>query len=311
MSDNATLAAEPTSTVSIIESSIADLPERDSEEISTADHSELRASGDLSETSKSTESGNRSTASQSNQPPTQAEVDELAAALGITDTGKGKWTTRVAYSKLHKVIKARDEKAKADHDAALKQHTDRISQFEQQVAAFDQMVSNPEALLANLAVLNPAYRRYLGVQPQQQSNIPERIETVEDLQRVIEQQVAERLRPIEEERATQQTIAAAVPKIRQQIADAEKWPLFAESKNEILAHLQQNPQADLRSAYQQVVIPKLAADRDKVRQEVLAEMKARPHSTSATTTTAGRSTPDNGPRETQDIIRESLRRQGL
>jgi hypothetical protein len=50
-----------------------------------------------------------------------------------------------------------------------------------------------------------------------------------------------------------------------------------------------------------VVLPKLAADRDKIRQEVLTELSARPHSTTTRATTGGRST-DDSPQSSRDII---------
>jgi hypothetical protein len=238
-------------------------------------------------------------------PTTPEEVDELARALGIDGQGKGKWTARVAYSKLHKVMKERDAKVKADHDAALKQHADRLSTFEAQMAQFDQMVASPEQLLGALAQVNPAYARFLQQPPQTAD--PAEIRTMADLQRVIDAQVQQRLAPIEHERQQRQVVEAAIPRVKQQLAEAEKWPLFAESKADILAELQKNPNAGLREAYMAVVVPRMAADRDKVRQEVLAELQSRPHTTTATSSVTGRAAEKSEPMNTADIVRQALR----
>lgn len=305
--------AEPLTTTSIIESAIADLPGRedDSPHAMSDDTPPTAGASSGTGTSQSTAAGGPASvqppASQQQQPPTQADVDELAAALGIKETGTGKWTSRVAYSKVHKAVKELREKLTADHATAIKGHTDRISTFEQQVAAFDQLVASPEKLLSTLAQVNPAYARFLS-QPPDSNQPPQEIKTIEDLQRVIDHQVAQRLAPIEQERQQRQVVEQAIPRVKAQLAEAEKWPLFTESKAEILAELQKNPQAGLRDAYQTVVIPKLAAGRDKVRQDVLSELNARPHSSTVTSTVSGRTAPDTGPRDTQDIIRESIRK---
>jgi len=284
--------AEPVTTTSIIEASIADHPDRD-----TGD--------DLSPTTGAAEPTASTTASTA--PVTQEEVDELAKALGIDGQGKGKWTARVAYSKLHKVIKDRDAKAKADHEAALKQHTDQLTAVQQQIAAFDQMVSSPEHLLAALAQVNPAYARFRG-QPAtpQSADTPQDIRTMADLQRVIDQQVAQRLAPIEQEREARQYIERMTPVVQAQIVEAHKWPGFTESQAEILAELGKNPKAGLKDAYLTVCLPKLAADKDKVRQEVLAELNARPRSTTTTSTVPSRGADKSEPQDTQDIIRRAI-----
>jgi hypothetical protein len=124
---------------------------------------------------------------------------------------------------------------------------------------------------------------------------------------VIDQQVAQRLAPIEQERQQRQIVEAAVPRVKQQLAEAEKWPLFTESKVDILAELQRNPNAGLRDAYMTVVLPKMAADRDKVRQEVLAEMSNRPHTTTASSSVTGRARETSEPVDTSDIVRQALR----
>jgi hypothetical protein len=190
----------------------------------------------------------------------------------------------------------------------LKTHQDENSNYKAQVAQFDSLVNNPEQLLSALAAVNPAYKRFLTAQPTAQpTGEPQEIRTLEDLQRVIDARVAEQTAPIMQERQQRQVYEAAVPKVKAQIAEAESWPMFKEAKAEILKALQSNPTWGLKDAYQSVVIPKLAANRDTVRQSVLDELKTRPHSTTVTSTVSGRTSQGGEPLDTADIVRNAAR----
>lgn len=293
------IAATPVESAAPIESTES-IVEAAAAEISEAEHSE----SSIAPTSSTT----GTTTTTTTQPPiTQAEKDELAEALGITGDGTAKWTSRVAYSKVHKAVKALREKAEAAHAATLKTHSDEVSTVRQQIEKFDQLVANPDALINALAQVNPAYRAFVKGAPPAQSGVPQKIETMEDLQRVIDAQVAAKLAPITQEREARQHIEAAVPRVRAQIAEAENWPLFKESKTEILGVLKANPTWGLKDAYQQVIIPKLSANRDQVRTEVLAELNTRPHATTVTSTTTGRNIPTTEAMSTEDVVREAMR----
>ena len=72
--------------------------------------------------------------------------------------------------------------------------------------------------------------------------------------------------------------------------------------------MQDTPDMTWQEAYVEVVIPKMAAQRDTVRQEVLAELNQRPHSTSVTSSTAQKA--DAAPSEDiEDVIRQAIRGQ--
>jgi hypothetical protein len=292
-------SSAPETTESIVEAAAADLQAEESG--STSGES---TSGTTTTTTSSTTTPT--------EPITQAEKDELAEALGITGDGTTKWTTRVNYSKVHKAVKALREKQEAAHAAALKTHSEENTRYKSQVERFDSMVQNPDQLLRALASVNPQYAAYVkGAAPQQPQGTPQRIETMEDLQRVIDQQVAQRLKPIEQERAAAQFEAQAIPKIKAQLAEAQTWPLFKEHQAEIqkaVAALPQNlpPEVVLRQAYQSVVLPKLAANRDTVRSEVMAELKNRPHASTVTTTVSGRGVQSPEAVDTEDIVRQAL-----
>jgi hypothetical protein len=260
------------------------------------------------------ESGNEMPAGADPQPlrahdqAAAAEVDELAKALGIELDGKAKWTSRVAYSKVAKIVKEREQKAQEAHQAAIARH-------EQQIAQFDQLVGTPEALLGALAQINPAYRRFLGAPAHAAASAPDRIETMADLQRVIDAQVAQRLQPIEAERQQRTLLEQSQQRVARQMADIQTWPGFTEHKPAIeqaltaevkAAQAERRPLKPFDQVYREVVFGKLAATRDQVRQDVLAEIQNRPHSTSVTKV-AGGAPEGTGPRSSADIIRDSIR----
>lgn len=94
----------------------------------------------------------------------------------------------------------------------------------------------------------------------------------------------------------------------------EGWDGFKENASEILAVLKADVVAAQREnrkvisldrAYNRVVLPKMKADREKTRAELLAEMKKAPASTStAAQTQAGAA--DTGPKSVEDIIKASI-----
>lgn len=300
-------ASEPAeSTSSIIESAIADLPD------DGGDDDSIGAASD-DDTDAAPVSGNPAA-----PQPTAEEIDELAQSLGITVNGKNRWLQRIPYSKVAQVWREQT----ARHNAAVQQHQTQIQAFERLIR------EQPQELLQRLATVNPAFGQYVkNAMPAAaapaggQHDMPapdvilldgSRTYSTEGLQRLLnwngqqtEQRLASRLQPIERERQQREMIEAAIPRVRQQIADAETWPLFKESKQEILAALQSDPRIDLREAYQRVVLPKMSASRSKIREEVLREMGAQPHSTSVTRTAGGRNE-EQAPRDSRDVILSAI-----
>jgi hypothetical protein len=132
------------------------------------------------------------------------------------------------------------------------------------------------------------------------------------------QQLETRYKPIEEEWEAHHRIQQALPQIKAQIDQARTWPGFNENEEEITKVLQADQRISLEGAYQKVVIPKLAAekdrlrtdlqaDRDKMRQELLAELQKAPRATSLPTTkVAAKPQVGSGPRDLAEIIREQV-----
>ena len=117
----------------------------------------------------------------------------------------------------------------------------------------------------------------------------------------------ERYDPIANDWQERRRQEAILPVIQKKIAEARTWALFNENEAEILAKLQSDKTISLEGAYQAVVFPKLLADRNRMRQEVLEEVKAAPTSTSVPTRAASKPNPaPSGPKSLEDIIKEQV-----
>ena len=104
-----------------------------------------------------------------------------------------------------------------------------------------------------------------------------------------------------------QRLEAVVPVIRKQIEEAKTWPMFNENQDEIVAALKANPNLSLEGAYRQIVVPKIVADRSRIKQDVLREAQHAPTSTSVPNRAATKPVaPTAGPRSLEDIIKESI-----
>ena len=97
--------------------------------------------------------------------------------------------------------------------------------------------------------------------------------------------------------------------ITQRLAAARKWPQFTEHEKDIRAHMDAERAKGnfvrFEDAYMQVVMPKLAADRTKIRQEVIDESNAQPKTTSTTSTPSAQKQTDR-PKTTAEIAAEVI-----
>lgn len=123
----------------------------------------------------------------------------------------------------------------------------------------------------------------------------------------VSKQFEERYKPIENEWQERKRLEAVVPVIRKQIEEAKTWPMFNENQDEIVAALKANPNLSLEGAYRQIVVPKIVADRSRIKQDVLREAQHAPTSTSVPNRAATKPVaPTAGPRSLEDIIKESI-----
>lgn len=121
--------------------------------------------------------------------------------------------------------------------------------------------------------------------------------------------VEKRYKPMEDEWMAHQKLQTIIPQVQAQITEARKWPMFNENEDDIVKALQVDQKLSLEGAYQKVVYPKLIADRNKMREDLLREIKSAPVATSAPTRQSKPvTTPavSSGPRNLEDVINEAI-----
>lgn len=133
--------------------------------------------------------------------------------------------------------------------------------------------------------------------------------------------IDERFKPIQEreqqakQAEAEREAAARAQADREARAKAEledalaNWDGFKEHFDEIMNVLRADPTRRMRleTAWRQVVVPKIKADRAKMREELLKELQTERRAAATSTVTGGvaPAVPD-GPKATEDIIRESI-----
>jgi hypothetical protein len=135
----------------------------------------------------------------------------------------------------------------------------------------------------------------------------------------------ERFRPMDEQKQAQELFGQAVSRTKPVLENyrASK-PLFKEHESDIKALVAKNvadyeqglkygrqvPLLTLPEAYIEVVVPKLVAQRDQMRREILAEINSRPSAAATARTSAVQpaATGVGGTTSTADLIRASLAR---
>lgn len=138
----------------------------------------------------------------------------------------------------------------------------------------------------------------------------------ENVEKRVTQKVQQHYAPIEQEWQHQQRMAKLVPVIEKQIADARTWPHFAELEPEVIKILKSDPQITLERAYvkafQDIQVPKVSADRNQIRSEVLAELRKKPMNSSAPSSQVRPGTgQSNENRSIEDVIAQAARDAGL
>ena len=232
-------------------------------------------------------------------------------------------------------------------ETKVKDYEDRLTK----VAQFEQVLENDPKTFLGLLSQIPAYKEffdYVGQlannaqpqtpktpegMPQPDQTLPDgtKVYSMEGLQALldwqgqnvekrvtsqVEQRVAQRYQPMEQKWQEEQRIAQLVPVIEKQIADARTWPNFAELEPEIVKILKADPQISLErayvKAYQDITIPKVSVDRNKMRTDILAELRQKPISSSAPSSQVRPSSQQsNESRSLDDIVAQAARDAGL
>ena len=121
----------------------------------------------------------------------------------------------------------------------------------------------------------------------------------------VQAQMESRYAPVLQDHEARAAYHAAEGRVREKVTHALQWPGFAEAQADIAAALRADRTLDLHGAYMRVVIPKLQANRDTMRAELLAEIQGKPLKVSSTTP-HGSPPPVASSDDLQSIIRASI-----
>lgn len=252
--------------------------------------------------------------------------------------------TKMAVAEAQKVW----ESQTSPHVAKLAEFEGKTKDYESRlarVAKFEDIMSNNPSKFLEMLESNPVYNKWFQYvrqsiakaeghpstqqaapdpygdmpQPDQALSDGSKVYSIEGLKGLlawqtqqvearVQKQIGERYEPIEKEWEANKRVQALIPQIRSQIDEARSWPLFNENESEIVSHLQADQRLSLEGAYRKVVFPKITADRNRMRESILAEVKQAPRATSAPST-AIKSAPAEatGPRSLEDIITEQVK----
>jgi hypothetical protein len=281
------------------------------------------------------------------KPPTQAEDEfsKRFGFPKIAPSGReNKLPHSRVKVMVEKAEKEAREKTLKEFEPQLNEFKTKVQDYEgrlQKVAQFeDIMVNDSQKFLGMLSQL-PAYKGFFDhvnklmsgaqAQPAQQAPVDDGMPQpdlqlpdgswsysmeglkgllkwqAEQVETKVTSQVTQRYAPIESEWKRQEQLAQLVPQIQAQIEAARKWPGFTESEEDITKALAADPNLSLEGAYRQVHMAKVTADRERIRQEVLAEIRKAPTSTAAPIRSAKPAQPvQTGPRSITDIIQEEV-----
>lgn len=255
------------------------------------------------------------------------KITEKAVTDAKTDWSKSLETTHVPVERYQEI------------EAKVKDYEGRLTK----VAEFENIMMNDQARFLEMLAGIPAYRQIFSqlvqgqTQPQQnapvQDDMPQpdtrlsdgsMVYSMEGLKALnawnraqarkeVLDEVGKRFGPIENEWKAQQRIQAVLPAVQSQIETARKWPLFNENEGDIVKALQENEKLSLEGAYNKVVVPKLIANRNKIREDVLAELKKAPVRSTSVPSGQTKASPvaSRESRSLEDIIAGSLKEKGL
>ena len=292
------------------------------------------------------EEGGEAVAEETESPiaeaPALAEVeDALAKELGINPKNKN---NRIPYHRVQAIIKKAEEKHAAqlaEREAKLNSFQRYESpEFQTALRGWEMLEKNPEQFLGALAQADPRYAQLLrreeqAAKPQAQPQVdegeiqpdvllpdgslgysPQAVQRMAAQQaRQVAMQVKQELEqaygPMRNAYETHQQAQALRGQVEQKVAsrlrEAQTWPGFKEHEAEMAEAVAKDPSiTTVEQAYFKVVAPKLAANRDSIRKEVLAELNRKRHAAQGSVAPTSRTPAASGPRDTEDIIRDAI-----
>jgi hypothetical protein len=314
---------------SVIQASIADLP--------GSEASEASAGGDAGDTENSAELGatedSLSTSEEGIVADPAAQVQE-----GQQQEESFHGNNKIPYTRVKEMVAKAEAKAKAAFEsqmAELNERVQRLSGFESPEfnTFLEAMNNDPERFLGVLSQVDPRYGQLIQArqqaQPQAQETSIEPDVILPDgslgyspqaMQRIVdarvqaqlanvEEKIAQRFSPIEQDWKMSQMRREAVGRVSEQIREAETWPGFNDYKAEITQAIASGQVKTLQQAYMKIVAPKLKADAAEMRKQIFAEINGRVRAASGATAPAGgpASSASDKPQDTEAVIREAIR----
>ena len=280
-----------------------------------------------------------------NLPQATPEQKEFEKKFGVPAMGPSGRENRIPHSRVQKMVAKAVKDAEAGYVPRIQEFEAKVADYEgrlQKVAEFENLMVNDSGKFLQLLNQLPQFQEWLKpiFQPQQvqdqsqapdpDGDMPQPDYTLQDGSKVysmdglkqlnawnrakaraeareeVLSEVDRRFGPLEQSFQAHQAFQELAPKVNAQIQEARTWPLFNDNEAEITHALQQDRRLSLEGAYRKVVYPKIVADRSKMREDLLREIKSAPRSTSAPSR-AVRTTPTpGGKRSLEDIIRESV-----
>lgn len=331
-------------TTEIIEDSIVDA-QTDPDPVETtaeaADESDPSASEDTDPTAdeSSTTAGTLGGSTAAPASTSAPVHDQFAKDHGLPPQVPGARENRIPYSRVKSISDSAVKKALAPVQTELTAHKQKVTEYEQrlaQVGQFEHILQNDPEKFLNMLTTIPAYRQIFdqlsqaakrgavqqaqpGGQPMNptdqmpQPNADGQYD-IDGLRKLldwnaaqVEKRLEQRYKPIEDQWQAQRRIEELAPQIQAEIDAARKWPKFTENEEAITRAIASDSRLSLEGAYRQTVFPTLVSDRDKMRAELLEEIKKAPTSTASPAGATRPAPARTGPKTTEQIILDSIK----
>lgn len=300
---------------------------------------------DASETPEGTE-GPGSPATRTEEPVVAADAyAAFAKEHGIPPQTPGQRENRLPYSRVKAIVDKAQKKASEPYVKELETYKGKVTEYEgylQNVQKFEDIMKNNHMEFLKLLVKIPGYQEIFqqlaGSQAPKAQDAPgstnapaedgmpepdmqladgTSVYSLDGLKKRDEwhaQQVENRImgrvqkdyEPLRQAWEVGNYRAGKLKEIQTQLDEARTWPQFNENEAEIGKTLTEYPQLSLEGAYRHVVFPRLKADRETMRKELMQEMKNAPVSTSAPSRPGFK--PAAGKRTVEQIINDSIDR---
>lgn len=283
--------------------------------------------------------------------PDETEREMAEFGVQLKPLIPGKRENAIPQSRVKQMVEKAREKWTKAHQTELQAREAKLAAAEKAHQDLIQMaLRDPETNLRQLIEANPAYKdavqKVMGIapeavtsaapgdpMPQPTGQFPDGSAgyTPEDMTKLMEWNARraeeraykryeadanKRFGPIQREWQAQKAFEAQVPQLRERVAKAEAlWGADRMKKHEaeITAKLKAspNPTDHWEQIVAEVMVPKLAAERTSMREEILKELKAAPAAAAKGAPAATAADTPTGSRTLEQVIKDELTSRGM